>query len=275
VRFLYLGDAQKGFEAWGQLLARATAIEPRPEFILLAGDLVDRGNERSNWDHFFLRARDVFDRIPFMPCVGNHEYLDQGPRLFRAFFALPANGPAGIDTNLVYSFSYGDALFAVLDSTLALSDPRAAERQADWLDATLSHSHATWKFVMFHHPVYASHVSRESPALRDAWVPIFDRHHVDMVLQGHDHAYLRTFPMRSGRPSPHGTVYVVAVSGEKFYDQDPRGYTAKGLTHTATYQVIDLEGTRLSYKAFDAEGRGVDALVIDKATVLVDRNRPM
>ena len=34
---------------------------------------------------------------------------------------------------------------------------------------------------------------------RDAWVPVFDRHHVDLVLQGHDHAYLRTYPMRGGR----------------------------------------------------------------------------
>ena len=97
-------------------------------FLLLAGDLVDRGNERTNWDHFFLRAAGVFERLPLMPCVGNHEYLDQGPRLYRAFFDLPANGPTGIDPDLVYSFEYADAFVAVLDSTLAIADPRHARR---------------------------------------------------------------------------------------------------------------------------------------------------
>ena len=136
-RFLYLGDAQTGLERWGRLLKAAYRRHPDIDFILLAGDLVDRGNERTNWDHFFLRAAGVFDRVPLMPCVGNHEYLDMGPRLYRAFFELPRNGPEGIDSDLVYHFECGDACFAVLDSTLAVCDPAQARRQAEWLDATL------------------------------------------------------------------------------------------------------------------------------------------
>ena len=135
-----------------------------------------------------------------MPCVGNHEYLDRGPWLYRSIFALPANGPAGVAPDLVYSFEVGDAFIAVLDSTLAVTDPAQARLQADWLDDRLARTRRAWKLVMFHHPVYASHASRESPALRDAWVPVFDRHHVDLVLQGHDHAYLRTYPMRGEPP---------------------------------------------------------------------------
>ena len=136
-RFLYLGDAQTGLEGWGRLLKAAYRRHPDIDFFVLAGDLVDRGNERTNWDHFFLRAAGVFDRVPLMPCVGNHEYLDMGPRLYRAFFELPRNGPAGIDPDLVYHFECGDACFAVLDSTLAVCDPVQARRQAEWLDATL------------------------------------------------------------------------------------------------------------------------------------------
>ena len=123
VRFLYLGDAQTGLERWGRLLETAARRHPDLDFVVLAGDLVDRGNERTNWDHFFLRAAPVFDRLPVMPCAGNHEYLDVGPRLYRAFFELPHNGPPGIDPDLVYSFEVGDACFAVLDSTLAVWDP--------------------------------------------------------------------------------------------------------------------------------------------------------
>jgi acid phosphatase type 7 len=269
--FLYLGDAQCGLERWGELLHAARKHRPDAGFLLLAGDLVDRGNERTNWDHFFLRAAGVFEEIPFMPAVGNHEYLDKGPMIYRGTFDLPKNGPRGIDSNLVYSFEYSDAFVAVLDSNLGIHDSKLAKVQADWLDQALTRTTATWKFVTFHHPVYASHVSRENPELGAVWGPVFDKHHVDMVLQGHDHAYLRTRPMFGGSPvaSPgEGTVYVVSVSGEKFYDQNPRDYTARGMTNFATYQTIDVKvrEKRLTYRAFDRRGREVDALVIEKGT---------
>ncbi len=269
MRFLYLGDAQCGLEGWGKLLHRAYQHAPDAEFLLLAGDLVDRGNERSNWDFFFDRAKGVFETVPFLPAVGNHEYLDRGPHIYRNTFDLPRNGPAGIDPNLVYSFESGDAFFAVMDTTLAVHSRPLARLQAQWLDGVLAKTRKTWKFVMFHHPVYASHVSRENPILQQEWVPTFDKHHVDVVLQGHDHAYLRTFPMRANRrvESPReGTVYVVSVSGEKFYEQGPRPYIAQGYVNLATYQILDLnaDSNRLSYRAYDAEGREVDRFEIQK-----------
>jgi hypothetical protein len=268
---MYMGDPQCGLEGWGKLLAEAYQRRPDAGVLLIAGDLVDRGNERTNWDHFFLRAAGVFDRLPVMPAVGNHEYLDRGPWLYRKTFSLPPNGPRTIDDDLVYSFEYGDAFIAVLDSTLAVSDLAKARLQARWLDDRLERTQRTWKLVMFHHPIYASHPSRESPELLEAWVPVLERHKVDLVLQGHDHAYLRTYPLRGGRraDSPcEGTVYVVSVSGDKFYDQNPRGYTEVGFTRLSTYQTIDLfarEG-RLEFRAFDRAGRQVDGFRIVKPT---------
>ncbi len=272
IEFLYMGDAQTGLQDWGKRLFTAYRRHPGIEFILLAGDLVDRGNERTNWDHFFLRAEEIFERIPVMPCVGNHEYLDQGPRLYRSFFALPRNGPSSVEPGLVYHFEAGSAFFAVLDSTLAVTDPKAARLQAEWLDAALSESHAPWKFVMFHHPIYPSHPSRDNPGLGRAWVPIFDKHHVDMVLQGHDHAYLRTYPMRSNQPQATarvGTIYVVSVAGDKFYDQIQREYIEVGLTRTPTYQTIEIDNVenRLTYRAWSDSGEISDRLVLTKPPI--------
>ena len=71
--FLYMGDPQCGLEEWGKLLAGAHRCHPNAAFLLIAGDLVDRGNERTNWDHFFLRAAGVFETLPLMPCAGDHE----------------------------------------------------------------------------------------------------------------------------------------------------------------------------------------------------------
>ncbi len=271
VSFLYMGDPQCGLEGWGKLLAAASRKRPKATALFIAGDLVDRGNERTNWDHFFLRAAGVFETIPLMPCAGNHEYLDRGPELYRSLFALPTNGPSGLPSDLVYSFEAGDAFIAVLDSTAAASSPEQATLQARWLDDRLKQTARPWKVVMFHHPVYASHTWREYPELRERWVPIFDRHHVDLVLQGHDHAYLRTYPMRAGRQvaSPsEGTVYVVAVSGDKYCEQDRREYGEVGFTGVSTYQTIDLvsQGQGLVYRSFDVSGRERDAFTIEKTS---------
>jgi hypothetical protein len=268
-RFLYLGDAQTGLEGWGRLLKAATARHPATDFIILAGDLVDRGNERTNWDHFFLRAQGVFDRWPLMPCAGNHEYLDQGPRLFRATFELPRNGPRGMDGDLVYHFECGDAFFAVLDSTAATCSAELARRQAEWLDIALEQTNATWKFVIFHHPVYPSHPWRDTPALREHWVAIFDNHHVDFVLQGHDHAYQRTYPLRAHEPvaqTAEGTIYLIAVSGDKFVEGAARRYVAIGRSGVSTYQTFDIDShsNRLTYRAWTEDGTIADELRINK-----------
>jgi acid phosphatase type 7 len=278
-KFLYLGDAQTGLESWGRLLKAAYRRHPDADFLLLAGDLVDRGNERTNWDHFFLRADGVFDRVPLMPCVGNHEYLDMGPRLYRAFFELPQNGPPGISTDLVYRFECGDTYVAVLDSTTAVCDPIEAKRQAEWLDATLQNTSASWKVVMFHHPVYPSHPWRDTPALREHWVPIFDKNHVDLVLQGHDHAYLRTYPMRGHRrvaKPDEGTTYVIAVSGDKFVDQPHRDYIEVGKSGVSTYQTIDVDvpSNRLTYRAWTEDGAIIDELFINKPRGIGHKTAP-
>lgn len=270
LEFLYMGDAQTGFESWGSLLSAAYRRHPGMDFILLAGDLVDRGNERTNWDHFFMRAATVFDRVPFMPTAGNHEYLDQGPRLYNAFFRLPQDGPPGLTPGLAYTFNYGAAFFAILDGTSAVWSEDQAIRQAEWLDAALAASRADWKFVVFHHPIYPSHPWRDNPLLRKHWVPVFDRHHVDMVLQGHDHAYLRTPPMRDNQrvsTPADGTVYIVSVSGDKFVHEQPRrDYIEVGRTDLSTYQTIEIdEPTRkLTYRSWTPSGEIADSLVIQK-----------
>jgi hypothetical protein len=269
VQFLYLGDAQTGLESWGRLLKGAMQRHPSMDFVVLAGDLVDRGNERTNWDHFFLRGAPVLDRLPLMPCVGNHEYLDVGPRLYRAFFELPRNGPRGIDPDLAYSFEAGDACLVVMDSTLAVWDTDAARRQARWLDRTLSRTKARWKIAIFHHPVYPAHPWRDMPALREHWVPIFDKHQVDLVLQGHDHSYQRSYPLRGHRPASgpdRGTIYVIAVSGDKYVDQAQRDVVEVGLTNVSTYQTIEIDPRmdRLTYRAWTADGRVVDAFQVER-----------
>lgn len=61
------------------------------------------------------------------------------------------------------------------------------------------------------------------------WTGIFDKYEVDLVLQGHNHEYSRSYPLRGGTIVPEGeipkgayrgTVYVVTnASGRKFNEK--------------------------------------------------------
>ncbi len=261
--FIYMGDAQTGLYRWGSLLRQAHGSTPDAAFYLIAGDIVNRGHERDDWDTFFYNARGVFDRRTFIPVLGNHDCLGGHPTLYLRFFDLPRNGPPKAEKERVYSFEYSNALFVILDSNL---EP---EGQVPWLEEQLANSQATWKFVSFHHPVYSSDPDRDNKKIRDLWAPIFEKHSVDFVLQGHDHAYLRTRPMKNGLPSEsgHGTTYIVSVSGSKMYDQKQHHYTALGMTNVATYQVFQIAGPQLTYRAHDSNGQLRDQLMITKAAV--------
>ncbi|GMV99473.1 MAG: hypothetical protein AMXMBFR84_06120 [Candidatus Hydrogenedentota bacterium] len=261
--FVYMGDAQNGLERWGTLVHNAYNKRPDAAFYIMAGDLVNRGAERDDWDMFFENAQGVFDKRQLVPVLGNHEYQGGEPELYLKQFKLPEHGPKEIAPEKAYWFNYSNALFVVLDSNLP------AETQAPWLDDILANSTATWKFVCYHHPAYSSGPERDNPEVRKIWGSIFDKYHVDLALQGHDHAYLRTYPMKGEQrvgSAAEGTIYIVSVSGTKFYDQGDFDYKEFGLTNISLYHTLDIQimGDRLVYKAFDIDGNLKDEFVIEK-----------
>lgn len=260
--FIYFGDAQLGLDFWGDLVQAAWGAHPETDFMLIAGDLVNEGRWRNEWDEFFRGGEGVFDHIPLMPCIGNHD-VDPRNRAtnYLLSFHLPENGPPTIEPQRAYHFTYGNALFVILDS---MSDPRD---QSAWLDEVLAASDATWKFVMFHHPVYSSSHRRDNPVIRREWAPIFERHGVDFALQGHDHAYLRTEPLRDGAPAEDGVIYVISVAGTKYYStQRVYDFETVAFPDTSTYQSISIETNpdRLVYRAFEIDGTLRDEVIIEK-----------
>jgi hypothetical protein len=141
--------------------------------------------------------------------------------------------------------------------------------QTAWLENELKNTEATWKFVTYHQPAYSSGANRDNPEVRALWGALFDKYHVDLALQGHDHAYLRTWPMYNQKrvaTAAEGTIYIVSTSGTKYYDQGQFDYTEVGFTKTNTYQVLDIkiDGDTLTYKAHGADGKVLDEFVIEK-----------
>jgi len=225
---------------------------------------VSRGTERDEWDDFFGGAQRVFTRRPLVPVLGNHEYQGtNGPWMYVRLFTLPENGSVFIPPEQAYSFTYGNALVVALDSN------QPPEFQSEWLEHILASTHATWKFVAFHHPPYVSRANRDTREIRQVWGEVFDRYHVDLVLSGHDHAYLRTYPMRGetrvAGPA-EGTIYLISNSGAKYYEQIQTDYAQVGMTRVSLYQVftIDGGGKRLTCRAYDMDGVVKDEFVIEK-----------
>jgi acid phosphatase type 7 len=110
---------------------------PDARFYILADDLVTRGVERDNWDTFFNSARDVFDRRPLVPTIGNHERQGRlGPWMYLRLFTLPESGPMRVAPETAYSFRYGNALIVVLNSNAL------PEEQSAWLEGQLKSTDA-------------------------------------------------------------------------------------------------------------------------------------
>jgi 3',5'-cyclic AMP phosphodiesterase CpdA len=290
-KFLYFGDAQDGILShWARVVRAAYAAAPDARFAIHAGDLVNIGSRDFEWAEWFRSVGFIHGTIPALPAVGNHEYFDGLSRpeggmvtglsvLWRPQFTLPQD-PALPDAlrETVYSVRYGDAVIAVLD-TMAED---YFDVQAEWLDGVLGASDARWKVVAMHHPMFEMlerPYGEPGPERRAAFLPVFERHGVDIVLQGHDHSYGRGATY-SGRRAPSaargdlGTVFVTSSAGAKMYGVSDEGWAAftehgavleRMAENTPFFQVISLDGNALTYEARTATGRLYDAFRLEKA----------
>ena len=258
--FLWTGDVHNS-EIWGEMMQRAHSNHPEAAFYMPAGDLVNTGLHRDDWDELFEYPGDVFARVPFMAVPGNHDSQDGlGAWMYKELFSYPTNGPSPEMEEMTYSFQYQNALFLMIDCTLPVDE------QTEWIEKQLAASQADWKFAMFHFPPYNSIEPYQD--IIDAWGPLFDKYHVDMVMSGHFHYYLRTKPIKGGKivESPaDGTVYLMSVGTTgKNKEMKDGDYVAYQFGADFLYQHVEIDGTELSYTSYNQEGEPVDSLFIRK-----------
>lgn len=262
VTFFVTGDTHQK-ETWGAMMDRAMDRHPEAAFYVIAGDLVNTGQYRSDWDEFFRHGRNVINRIPLMPSLGNHDVIDGlGPEVFKSLFALPEDGPGTLEPEQAYAFEYGDILFINLDCTAEI------HVQDAWLEETLKKSKATWKLVSYHFPNYDPHYKEDYQVITDHWSTLFDKYHVDMVFQGHTHRYLRSKPIKGGEvaASPsEGTIYLVSIAIPNRERPAPEeAYIEKAITGIPLYQTLHVDGKRLVFEARDTDGTVHDTITINK-----------
>ncbi|MCF2501087.1 purple acid phosphatase family protein [Dyadobacter chenhuakuii] len=258
--FIWFGDTHHS-EAWGDMAKKSLKRHPETAFFSVVGDLVTTGLHRDEWDKLWDYSDSVFTGKPLMPVPGNHDSQDGlGAWMYKEMFSLPDNGPKKQPSEMTYAFNYEHALFLMMDATLPI------HAQTAWMEQQLKNSDAKWKFVMLHFPPYNYDNSYDE--IIKEWCSLFDKYHVDMVMSGHMHYYLRTKPMFNEQPvsSPaKGTIYTVSIGipGELEYWLAEE-YAAVRMKEGPLYQHIAIKGNTLSYKCYDPDGNVKDQLVIKK-----------
>ncbi len=280
--FLYLGDVQNDIlDRAARVIRRAHKDAADAAFTLYGGDLINRTKD-GEFGQFYAAHEFIHQTVPIAPVPGNHEY-DNGKicRHWRPTFELPGNGPEKAK-ELAYYFDYLNARFICLDTNFDHAP------QARWLENLLSQTpEGKWIILYFHHPIYSAANDRDNKSLRDLFQPIFDRYNVDLVLQGHDHAYGRTgftqyqdaklADIVDTNPSS-GPVYLVSVAGPKMYDLSAPPVMHVAASNLQLYQVITIDGDSLTCESKTADGEVFDAFTIQKngpaGKTLLEHTRP-
>lgn len=270
--FIYFGDAQNDIKSmWSRVIREAYKTMPQVDFMLHAGDLINRFDRDLEWGEWFYAGNFIHATIPSVMTPGNHEYgkgVILSPQ-WRPQFNLPKNGPKGLEETC-YVVNYSNLKVISLDAEQIDESPYFLEKQARWVDSVLTHDPRKWTAITFHYPVFSTKPNRDNENLRVKFKPIFDKHKVDIVLQGHDHAYGRGMVsnVTSGvgvSDKVSGTVYVVSVSGPKMYDISNDPWMERKARNTQLFQIITIKNSTLSYKAYTAAGELYDAFNLIKS----------
>lgn len=270
--FLYFGDAQNDIRSlWSRAVRGAYSKLPTASLMIHAGDLINTANTDWQWGEWFEAGGWINGMVPTLATPGNHEYFrnEQGKpgvsRHWRPSFVLPTNGPVGFEETAYY-VDYQGTRFVSLNSQLALVDSAAMATQATWLVGVLTGNPNRWTVVTHHHPIYSTAKGRDNGKWRERMEPIYKKHKVDLVLQGHDHTYGRGLNMSLGksRKHPDGPIYVVSVSGPKMYEIGLQDWMDRAASNTQLYQTVTIDGDTLRYQAYTVTGEAYDSFSLIK-----------
>ena len=252
--FTAFGDQGESYDgvATGNLVRSVN-----PSFHLHAGDLAyanDGGHglltdsyDPRVWDSFLVQNEGFASTIPWQAVVGNHEmepwYSPNGYGAFFKRFAQPT------EDQTYYSFTYGNVAFLALDANdvtyeFVANHGYSSGAQTKWLTRELAAYRANkdidFIVVYFHECAYCTATAHASDGgVRDAWTPIFDQYSVDLVINGHNHVYERTDPLKAGAvttAAPIGSTVYSATQGTTYAVAGGAGNSLYSFTASDSYE---------------------------------------
>jgi hypothetical protein len=134
-----------------------------------------------------------------------------------------------------YSFNYQNVHFVVISTELTFT---AGSEQYNFVNNDLSTAadpNVDWIVVYYHKLAYTSpSVHSGSATLRDTYHPLFDRYGVDLVLQGHNHNYERSYPISYNSNSPSSPI-ITDTNTNNYNDPQGQIYATAGTGGISRY----------------------------------------
>jgi len=304
-------------------------------WLWLGDNAYDSGRDDEYQTNVFDVYPDVFKNTILYPAPGNHDYgqthpvvsLGAGP--YFANFTMPTNGESGglaSGTEKYYSYDYGNVHFISINSeeydfNIGFGGVTIDHDPAmlTWLENDLAaNTNTDWVIAYMHQPPYSrgTHTELDQSltavdgavmrAVRDHIIPILESYGVDLVLNGHSHAYERSYLLfgNYGSDSPHpidstivdggtgslsdgtpylklttgpnpnrGTVYAVVGCSAKTGNLGSDGQLDHPLMYASGYEggslVIEVDGDQLDAFLIDSLGGVYDDFTIIKNGLVV------
>jgi len=218
-----------------------------PDVVFHTGDLVNEGSVPGLWTRFNEVTRSLREVADFYPVAGNHD--DESPYYYDNF-VLPNN-------EKWYSVDIDGIHFILLNSNLDLGP---GSEQYAWLSGDLAATDTNdFVIAVFHHPLVASgpHLPDEYGIAGDL-LPLFETYDVDVVFNGHEHLYERSFL--------NGIYHVVTGGGgaplHNVPDTSLNPYS-QVLAITFHFCLVRKDGNALRIEVFDNDMNRIDSFTVE------------
>ena len=194
-------------------------------------------------------------------------------------------------TGCYYSFDWGDANFAVLNTNDMY--PMSAA-QINWLKNDMNASNAQWKIVLMHRALYSAGKNINKPdtvIMRNLLLPVIDELGIDVVFAGHDHMYMRTETVKGEKVqdvqtvteiwngesttfavNPDGTTHILpSTAGTKRYGVNEEAMPpilesaalARDTKDGGVFATVSLDSNHFVYKAYMVDDETGEKSLID------------
>ncbi|KAJ4723018.1 Purple acid phosphatase [Melia azedarach] len=219
----------------------AHLLSNHPDLLLLIGDLsyadlyLTNGTESNccscqsletpiqetyqpRWDYWGRYMQPLASNVPTMVIEGDHEIEQQAEnQTFVAYssrFAFPSE-ESGSSSSLYYSFNAGGIHFVMLG---AYTNYDKSSDQYEWLESDLDdvdREVTPWLVAAWHPPWYSTYSAhyREAECMRVEMEDLLYQFGVDIVFNGHVHAYERSNRVYNYSLDPCGPVYITVGDG--------------------------------------------------------------
>ncbi|GLI71506.1 hypothetical protein VaNZ11_016727 [Volvox africanus] len=196
------------------------------------------GTNQQRWDSFSVLWEPLFSKAPVLNIPGNHEIESMGIKssisLTTTSWSFPSNFPfqsyaarfpvpgstAATFGNITASMYYSTVLGGVatlisFNNYIAFHPGSPQYKWAIKEFQKVDRTKTPWLFVQYHTSTYHTYTNhyKSMECFMSIWEDIFYRYGVDLVFNGHVHAYERTHPVYKYRRDNCAPIYVTVGDG--------------------------------------------------------------